>query len=80
MTKEFVKHLSSEQLQQAHISYTRLALIFEDVCGGPYKAREFKEYFAIMDSRENIRQEYNNRAVNQYGTTGGETPNSGADQ
>lgn len=80
MTKDLVKRLTSEQLQQAHISYTQLALIYEDVCGGPYKAREFKEYFAIMDSRENIRQEYNNRVVSQYGTTNGETPNGGANQ
>lgn len=50
--------MSAVQLQQAHAAYTQLAAIYEDVCGGPYKAREFKEYFAIMDSRTRISQRF----------------------
>ena len=63
MTKEFVKTLATQELQMAHRAYSQLAVIYENVCGGPYKAREHKEYFAIMDSRENLRQEYNKREI-----------------
>lgn len=59
MTKSFCGRLSAEQAQRAHRAYTDIACIYEDVCGGPYKAREYKEYFAVMDSREYLRQRFN---------------------
>ena len=53
-----------EDLELAYKAYTNLMLVYETACGGPYKAREYKEYFAIMDSRNNIRQEVVNRSKN----------------
>lgn len=58
MTKELVGRLTAEQCERAHAAYTTLACIYEDVCGGPYGARQFKEYFAVMDSREYLRQRF----------------------
>jgi len=55
MTKEFVSHMSYAQCARAYKAYTCLACIYEDVCNGPYGAKAYKEYFAIMDSRDNIR-------------------------
>ena len=58
MKADIINALSVEQIQKAHAAYTTLACIYEDVCGGPYKAREHREYFGIMDSRENLRRRY----------------------
>lgn len=46
-----------EDLERAYNAYNALMLAYENTCGGPYAARQYKEYFAICDSRENIRQE-----------------------
>ena len=73
MTREFCKALSVEQLQRAHNAYSVIACIYEDVCGGPYKAREFKEYFAAMDSRENLRLRYNDIITGRDGNDDNET-------
>lgn len=62
MTKEFVKSIPYEELERAYNAYTQLQIAYENSCGGPYKAREYKEYFAICDSRDNIRQEVTRRA------------------
>lgn len=56
MSTDFISRMNAVQVQQAHAAYTQLASIYEDVAGGPYKAREFKEYFSIMDSRERLRK------------------------
>ena len=64
MTKELASRMRYEDLELAYQAYTNLMLVYETACGGPYKAREFKEYFAIMDSRNNIRQEVINRSNN----------------
>lgn len=58
MTKELVSRLNAEQCERLHAAYTTIACIYEDVCGGPYKAREHKEYFAVMDTREHLRQRF----------------------
>ena len=62
MTKELVSRMRYEDLEKAYAAYTRLMMVYESACGGPYAAREYKEYFAIMDSRNNIRQEVVNRS------------------
>lgn len=62
MTKEFVKSVEYADLERAYNAYNTLMSVYENACGGPYKAREFKEYFAIVDSRDNIRQEVVRRA------------------
>lgn len=62
MTKDVVKCVPYGDLERAYSAYSTLALIYENTFGGPYKAREHKEYFAIMDSRNNIRLEVERRA------------------
>lgn len=64
MTKELVSRMRYEDLKKAYAAYTQLMMVYESACGGPYAAREYKEYFAIMDSRNNIRQEVVNRSNN----------------
>ena len=61
MTKEFVRSVSYSDLERAYSAYNTLMSVYENTCGGPYKAREHKEYFAVCDSRDNIRQEVVNR-------------------
>lgn len=63
MTKEFITRMSYEQLEQAYYAYSKLACIYEEVCQGPYSARAYKEYFAVMDSRENIRRRVEELAI-----------------
>lgn len=57
MTKELCTRMRYEDLERAYNAYNALMLAYENTCGGPYAARQYKEYFAICDSRENIRQE-----------------------
>lgn len=57
MTKEFVKSVRYEDLERAYQAYNTLMMVYEDTCGGPYAARAHKEYFAVRDSRDNIRAE-----------------------
>ena len=62
MTKEFVKGVEYTDLERAYNAYNALMSVYENACGGPYAARQHKEYFAICDSRDNIRMEVMNRA------------------
>lgn len=62
MTKEFVKGVAYSDLERAYSAYNTLMAVFENACGGPYAARQYKEYFAICDSRDNIRQEVMRRS------------------
>ena len=58
MKAEVINRMSAEQLQKAHAAYTTLAALYEDVCGGPYAARGYREYFGIMDTREALRRRF----------------------
>lgn len=62
MTKEFVKGVAYTDLERAYAAYNTLMSVYENACGGPYAARAHKEYFAISDSRDNIRTEVINRS------------------
>ena len=62
MTKEFVKSVRYNDLERAYNAYNVLMSVYENTCGGPYAAQAHKEYFAIRDSRDNIRQEVINRS------------------
>lgn len=62
MTKEFVKGVAYVDLERAYAAYNALMSVYENACGGPYAARAHKEYFAISDSRDNIRLEVINRS------------------
>lgn len=61
MTKEFVKGVAYADLERAYAAYNTLMCVYENTAGGPYAAKQFKEYFAISDSRDNIRLEVINR-------------------
>ena len=65
MTKEFVRSIAYADLERAYSAYNTLMSVYEDTCGGPYKAQAHREYFAIRDSRDNIRAEVINRAKEQ---------------
>lgn len=65
MTKEFVQGVSYDDLTRAYSAYNTLMAVYENTCGGPYAARAHKEYFAIRDSRDNIRAEVINRSNTQ---------------
>lgn len=68
MTKDFVKSVRYEDLERAYQAYNTLMMVYENTCGGPYAARAHKEYFAVCDSRDNIRKEVINRSkVNSHG-------------
>lgn len=58
MKAEVIERLNAVQVQEAHMAYTKLAAIYEDVCNGPMNARQYKEYFAIMDNREALRKRF----------------------
>lgn len=70
MTKEFVKGVAYEDLERAYNAYNVLMCVYENTCGGPYAARSHKEYFAISDSRDNIRLEVINRSKDADHGTG----------
>lgn len=59
MKAELMDRMTGEQMQRAHAAYTTLACLYEDLCNGPMNARQYKEYFAIMDNREALRKRFN---------------------
>lgn len=61
MTKDFVKNVTYTDLERAYSAYNTLMSVYENTCGGPYAAQAHREYFAIRDSRDNIRMEVINR-------------------
>lgn len=65
MTKELCKSVAYTDLERAYNAYNTLMSVYENTCGGPYGARQHKEYFAICDSRDNIRAEVINRSNTQ---------------
>lgn len=68
MTKEFVKGVAYSELDRAYNAYSVLISVYENACGGVYAARNHKEYFALCDSRNNIRREVLNRVgVDSHG-------------
>lgn len=62
MTKEFVQSVTYADLERAYSAYNTLMAVYENACGGPRGAMAHKEYFAIRDSRDNIRHEVVNRS------------------
>lgn len=62
MTKEFVAGVVYTDLDRAYAAYNVLMSVYENTCGGPRGAMAHKEYFAIRDSRDNIRAEVINRS------------------
>lgn len=62
MTREFVAGVAYTDLERVYSAYNTLMAVYENACGGPRGAMAHKEYFAIRDSRDNIRQEVINRS------------------
>ena len=58
MKAELINRMSAVQVEKAHAAYTQLACIYEELCNGPMNARQYKEYFAIMDNRESLRKRF----------------------
>lgn len=58
MSTELIGRMTALQVEQAHAAYTQLAVIYEAVCDGPMNARQFREYYGIMDSRERLRRRF----------------------
>lgn len=67
MKAELIERMTAEQIETAHAAYTKLACIYEDVCNGPMNARQYKEYFAIMDNREALRKRFNQLVLENDG-------------
>ena len=67
MKADLLKTMSLEQLIEARKGYVVLWSLYEQVCGGPYAARQYKEYFAICDNIALIDRELNERHLNEYG-------------
>ena len=63
MTKEFVSSVIYTDLERAYSAYNTLMAVYENACGGPRGAMAHKEYFAIRDSRDNIRAEVIKRSA-----------------
>lgn len=55
MKADLMERMNYAQMVTAYECYTKLMALYEDVCGGPYKAQEFREYFALRDGREKLR-------------------------
>lgn len=62
MTKEFVTSVAYADLERAYSAYNTLMAVYENACSGPRGAMAHKEYYAIRDSRDNIRAEVINRS------------------
>lgn len=62
MTKEVCERVSYENLRRGYSAYNELMAVYEDTFGGPRGAMSYKEYFAVRDSRDNIRAEVERRA------------------
>jgi len=67
MKAELINRMSAEQIERAHAAYTQIACIYEDLCNGPMNARQYREYFAIMDSREMLRKRFNQLVLESDG-------------
>ena len=67
MKAELINRMSAEQIERAYAAYTQIACIYEDLCNGPMNARQYKEYFAIMDNREMLRKRFNQLVLESDG-------------
>lgn len=61
MKAELLKAMSSGYLLQARDAYITLMGLYEDFCGGPRGAMEYREYFGIRDSIAAIDRELRER-------------------
>lgn len=67
MKLELLKTMSREDLLIVKEAYLKLQGRYEDVCGGPMKARQYKEYFAICDNIAAINRVLRESEQESYG-------------
>lgn len=67
MKLELLKSMSRDDLLMVKEAYLKLQGRYEDVCGGPMKARQYKEYFAICDNIAAINKVLREREQESYG-------------
>lgn len=68
MKAELINRMTAVQVEKAHAAYTQIACIYEELCDGPMNARQYKEYFAIMDNREALRKRFYELTAYNHGT------------
>lgn len=61
MKADLLKAMSRGYLLQARDAYITLMGLYEDFCGGPRGAMEYREYFGIRDSIAAIDRELRER-------------------
>lgn len=67
MKLELLKTMSREDLLMVKEAYLMLQGRYEDNCGGPMRARQYKEYFAICDNITAINRVLREREQDGYG-------------
>lgn len=67
MKLELLKQMSHEDLLIVKEAYLKLQGRYEDICGGPMKARQYKEYFAICDNIAAINKVLREREQDGHG-------------
>lgn len=67
MKLELLKSMSRQDLLIVKEAYLKLQGRYEDVCGGPMRARQYKEYFAICDNIAAINKVLRERGQECYG-------------
>lgn len=68
MKAELISRMTAVQVEKAHAAYTQLACLYEELCNGPMNARQYREYFAIMDNRESLRKRFHELTAYDHGT------------
>ena len=67
MKLELLKTMSRDDLLIVKEAYLMLQGRYEDNCGGPMKARQYKEYFAICDNISAINKVLREREQESHG-------------
>lgn len=67
MKLELLKSMSRQDLLIVKEAYLKLQGRYEDICGGPMGARQYKEYFAICDNIAAINKVLYDRYLSSHG-------------
>ena len=67
MKLELLKKMSRADLLIVKEAYLKLQGRYEDFCGGPMGARQYKEYFAICDNIQMINKVLREREQDGHG-------------
>lgn len=67
MKLELLRSMSREDLLIVKEAYLKLQIRYEDLCGGPMGAMQYKEYFAICDNIAAINKVLYDRYLSGHG-------------